>query len=125
MPNYKVKLDLLKLQGAFVTDLQGKAAKKRCLCIPIEEASLFLGAKGCYLDLMAFESRNESYGQSHLLKQSLGKEALQKMTEEERRSMPIMGSLSPFVSNSSYTPSPPAGFNNSQMSAPSPDELPF
>lgn len=46
MANYSIKTDLLKLQGAFVTNIKGKTTTKRCLCIPIDGSGLFLGEKG-------------------------------------------------------------------------------
>ena len=54
MANFSIKADLLKVKGAFVTNLKGKASTKRCLVIPIDESGLFLGEKGCYLNLTAF-----------------------------------------------------------------------
>ncbi len=58
MANYSIKTDLLKLQGAFVTNIKGKTATKKCLCIPIEGSGLFLGEKGCYLNMTAIEMQN-------------------------------------------------------------------
>lgn len=46
MANYSIKTDLLKLQGAFVTNIKGKTATKKCLCVPIDESGLFLGKQG-------------------------------------------------------------------------------
>lgn len=34
MANYGIKIDLLKLKGAFMKNLQGKTATKRCIIIP-------------------------------------------------------------------------------------------
>ena len=45
MANYSIKTDLLKLQGAFVTNIKGKTATKQCLCIPIAVSGLFLGSR--------------------------------------------------------------------------------
>lgn len=46
MANYSIKADLLKLQGAFVTNITGKTATKPCLCIPLDDSGLYNGAKG-------------------------------------------------------------------------------
>ena len=43
MANFSIKTDLLKLKGAFVTNLKGKTATKRCLIIPVDDAGLFIG----------------------------------------------------------------------------------
>lgn len=40
MANYKIKIDLLKLNGAFVKDIQGKTTTKRCLCLPIDDGKI-------------------------------------------------------------------------------------
>lgn len=93
MANFSIKLDLQKLNGAFVTNLQGKAATKTCLCIPIEDAALFLGKQGVYLDLTAVELREQKYDDTHCVKQQLNKERYQQMSVEERRATPILGGL--------------------------------
>ena len=69
MANFSIKADLLKVKGAFVTNLKGKTSTKRCLVIPIDESGMYLGEKGCYLNLTAFEMREERYGDTHVLKQ--------------------------------------------------------
>ncbi len=95
MSNFSIKIDLLKLTGAAVVDLQGKTAKKRCVVIPIEDANLFQGAKGVYLDAAAWEAQNPQYGDSHYIKQSLTKEARDKMTDEQKKQIPIIGNVKP------------------------------
>jgi hypothetical protein len=36
MANYNIKSDMLEITGAFVTNIKGKTAVKRCLVIPAE-----------------------------------------------------------------------------------------
>lgn len=93
MANFIIKLDLQKIQGAFVTNLQGKSATKTCICIPIEDAGLFLGKQGCYLDLTAIELREPKYDDTHCIKQQVSKDRYQQMTDEQRKAMPIIGGL--------------------------------
>ena len=94
MANYSIKADLLKVKGAFVKDLKGRTgAVKRCLIIPIEDSGMFLGEKGCYLDMAAIEKREARYGDTHFVKVSLPKEQYDAMTEEERNSTPILGGM--------------------------------
>lgn len=93
MANFSIKTDLLKLAGAFVTNLKGKTAVKRCLVIPIDDSRLFLGEKGVYLNLTAVEMREERYGDTHIVKQNLPREVYDAMTEEERKAQPILGTL--------------------------------
>ena len=45
--NFGIKIDLLKLKGAFMRNLKGQTATKRCLIIPVDECDgIFLGEKG-------------------------------------------------------------------------------
>lgn len=72
MANYSIKADLLKVKGAFVKDLKGRTgAVKRCLIIPIEDSGMFLGEKGCYLNMTAIEMREARYNDTHCVKVSL------------------------------------------------------
>ena len=93
MANYSIKADLLKLQGAFVTNIKGKTATKLCLCIPIAESGLFLGKQGCYLNLTAIEMQNPRFEDTHCIKVQFDKAIYDNMTEEERRAQPIVGGL--------------------------------
>lgn len=96
MSNYGIRLDLLRLQGAFTRNLKGKTATKRCLIIPIDDnPGFYLGEKGCYLNLSAFETQNNQYGDTHLVKQNLPKEQRERMTEDERNAIPIVGNMRP------------------------------
>ena len=94
--NFGIKLDLQKLQNAFLRKFTGRTATKTCICIPIEDnPSLFLGDKGCYLNLTANEQENSQYGDTHYVKGDIPKEQYEKMTEEQRRSYPILGNMRP------------------------------
>lgn len=94
MANYSIKLDLLKLKGAAVRNLQGRTATKRCLIIPVDECEgMFLGEKGCYLNLTAIEMREPKYSDTHCIKPDLPKEKREQMTEEEQYAVPIIGGL--------------------------------
>ena len=97
MANYSIKTDLLKLQGAFVTDIKGKTTTKRCLCIPIAESGMILGSKGCYLNLTAIEMVNPQYSDTHCLKVSYDKEAYERMTDEQKAAQPIVGGMHQLV----------------------------
>lgn len=91
--NYAQKQNLLALPGAFVANIQGKTAKKRCLCIPIEEAHLYEGEKGVYLSLNMWATKESKYGDSHYLTLSLPKEVREAMTEEQKKAIPILGNV--------------------------------
>lgn len=74
--------------------------------------------------MVAFES-DKLEKQSHLIKQSFKKEILDKMTEEEKNELPILGGISKPIAHTpksdvNYTP------EGSTESEPAPvDDLPF
>ena len=100
MANYSIKADLLKVNGAFVTNIQGKTTVKKCLCIPIEDSGFFLGKQGCYLNLTAFEMQTPKYSDTHCLKVAFDKEVYGRMTPEERQAQPIVGGMHELVRQS-------------------------
>jgi len=75
--------------------MDGQSGPIDCVVIPIEANHLFRGEQGIYLDLIAFESKtkNEKIKDTHLVKQSLPKEVLEAMTDEEKKTQPILGNL--------------------------------
>ena len=89
--NYNIKLDLQKLSGAFLANLKGKTATKKCLCIPVDEAGLFVGEKGTYLDIVAWSVKEPKEGRTHLIKQSIPKEIWDALSDEAKKSQPIIG----------------------------------
>lgn len=93
MANFSIKVNLLKLTGAFLTNFKGNTTTKRCVVIPIDDSNLFLGEKGLYLDLSALELNEPKYQESHCIKQSLPQEVFEKMSEEERKATPIVGGM--------------------------------
>lgn len=94
--NYSIRIDLLKLANAFMKNLTGKSATKRCLIIPVDDNDcMFLGEKGCYLNITAFEVNNPQYDDTHILKGSLPKKVREQMTEEQRNALPILGNMQP------------------------------
>ncbi len=105
-----IKLNLLNLISA-VRYEDGASGPVECLIIPIDRNYLFRGQSGVYLDMTAWEMKEPRGNDSHLIKQSLPKEVYERMTDEERRSMPILGNVSTFKSESkavsSSEPLPP------------------
>lgn len=88
------KLNLAQLKGQ-VKVMQGQTGMIECLVLPIIANNLFKGDKGIYLDIIAFEfeSKKGDSKDTHLVKQSLPKEMFEKMTDEEKKAMPIIGNL--------------------------------
>nr|DAZ26220.1 MAG TPA: hypothetical protein [Caudoviricetes sp.] len=94
MSNFGIKIDCLKLKGAFLRNLQGKTSTKRCLIIPVDECDgMFLGEKGCYLNLTAIEMQEPKYSDTHCIKPEIPREQREAMTEEEQRNIPILGGM--------------------------------
>lgn len=96
MSNFSIRIDLLKLKGAFLKNIKGTTATKRCLIIPVDDCDgMFLGEKGCYLNLNAIEMQNPQYNDTHCVKVNIPKEQREAMTEEQRNAVPILGGLRP------------------------------
>ena len=102
MSNFQGKIDFLKLKNACVISVNGKSGAKKGVFVPIEDNGLFVTTdgnnkvKGAYLNFAAFENKRVGkYGDTHMIKQSIGKDARSKMSEEEKRSIPILGNMKP------------------------------
>lgn len=128
MTDFNGKLNLLKLKRAAVMQIQGRTEVLRCLVIPIEDNNIFISTdennrpKAAYLDLTAWALKNPKYDETHMIKQSLPKEVREKMTDEEKKAIPILGGLKPVIFESQNAASscaaPIAQTQNS-------DDLPF
>lgn len=88
-----IKLDLKKLANASLVKLKGKTATKNCLVIPVDDAHLYVGEKGVYLDITAYPYADKNGNPKHLLKQSFPKEVFQSFTEEQVKALPILGDV--------------------------------
>lgn len=110
MANFSLRIDLLKLKNAFMSTIKGSTMSKRCICIPIDDAPLFLGQKGCYLELTAIEVREAKYADTHCVKLSLPKDVYESMTPEQRGAIPILGGMHEIkhrqVSEADFPPPP-------------------
>lgn len=94
--NFGIKIDLLKLKGAFMRNLTGKTVTKCCIIIPVDDnPNIFLGEKGCYLNSVAYEINNPKHADTHCLMPDLPKEVREQMTEELRNALPIIGNMRP------------------------------
>lgn len=98
MANYSIKLDLKKMKEAGLVNIKGKDGRTRkCVVIPTDaNREIYVGNKGIYLNLTAIETKEVSkFGDSHLIKGSVDKEAFESMSKEERDSQPILGNMKP------------------------------
>lgn len=106
--NYNFKIDLAKILDAKVVDNE----KGKFIVIPVEKNDIYLTDKGsAYLNFTAREMREEKFGQTHFIKQVVSKKVFKEMTEEERKSIPILGGMIPESNsgnsnNNSYQPRP-------------------
>ena len=121
--NYGIRIDLQKLHNAFLRNFTGKSATKRCICIPIDDnPEIYLGEKGCYLNVTANETEKSQYADTHYVKGNIPREVYDKLTEEQRKAIPILGNMKPIQ------PKQQAVHGNTDMNAPEgqPDpDLPF
>ena len=124
MKNYGIKIDLLKLKGAFMRNLQGKAETKRCLIIPVDDCDgIYLDEKGCYLNMTAIEMQEPKYTDTHCIKVNIPQEQREAMTEEERNAIPILGGL--HAIEAKQTTMEVNGTLGQDAFAPGDDDLPF
>lgn len=95
MGNISVHLNLRRLQSGQMK-IKGKSGELvECVVIPIDANNLVRGEKGVYLDLMGFElkERKPDRKDTHLVKQSLPKEQFEKLTDEQKKALPILGNM--------------------------------
>lgn len=99
--NYNINIDLKKIRGASVKSIQGKTTAKECVCIPTDK--LYVGKNGAvYLDLSMVQLKQEGkYGDTHFVKERLSSDEYNAMSDEERKSIPIVGNAKPQQYNNS------------------------
>ena len=102
MGNFQGKLDFLKMKNACVISVKGKTGEKKGVFVPIEDNGLFVTtdennkAKGAYFNFAVFENKYVGkYGDTHMIKQSIDKDTRSKMSDEEKRAIPILGNMKP------------------------------
>lgn len=95
MSNYSVRLNLQAFKNAGLVTIPGRTAKKRCICIPVDDnPEIFVGEKGVYLNLTAVEMKEPGqYGDTHFLKGNVPEKVWKSMSEDEKRSQPIVGQM--------------------------------
>ena len=100
MKNFTVKINLALMNS--VKLITSKKDNEKYVCIPLSENYIFEGKKGLYLDLTAY-SYDGKFGESHFLKNRIPKDIYEKMSEEDKRNTPILGSLSPLEMDNGIT----------------------
>ena len=94
MSRISAKINLMNLK-AVLRMMKGQTEDMECIVIPLKSNKLYKGEKGVYLDIVGFEIEKPMEGSkdTHLLKQSFSKEEREKMSEDELRTLPILGNL--------------------------------
>lgn len=93
--NYQLKFNAKALNRAFVYGIQGKTEKVNCLCIPVSE--FYPGKNGelyCTIGITEKQTVGQ-YGDTHFAKQQLEKESYNRLSEEQRKAIPIIGNMQP------------------------------
>ena len=112
MGNFNIQVDLTKLPGARVMDIQGKKSTRQCVVIPIDNnvgtiadgylaktpdglptTKFFSEVK---LSMVAIEYKQKKHGISHGLKPSFSQEYQERMTEEQLYNTPWLGTVKPW-----------------------------
>lgn len=93
MANYKLKLDLTKLCGTQIVEVQGR----KCVVLPVDDNGIFLSQRGsAYLDLNIRESREVKYGQTHYAKVSVNKKTFATLSNEAKDALKnVVGNMAP------------------------------
>ena len=86
----EVKLNLGALNKAIVIK---NSKKRKAILIPFDDNFVFEGEKGVYLTLNAFEMKDVKFNSTHLLKLKIPGDKYKAMTDAEKKSMPIVGSI--------------------------------
>lgn len=88
--NYQLSIDVKKINGAFIKEIQGKTASKECICIPTD--NFFKGKDGqLYLNI-DLKDKATQYS-THYAKQQLLKDKYAELSEEQKKQIPIIGNM--------------------------------
>lgn len=88
------RTNLAKFKHAIVDTKSGDKA----IVIPVKANNLFLSDAGnLFFDWIGWPKKSEDKdGNTHLIKQSIPKDVLATMSEQEKKDLPIFGNLKPF-----------------------------
>ena len=99
--HFREKINLSLLDGAVTGNCLLGGRRKRCIIIPVADGKLHEDDRGVWVDLAGIRVAN-AFEHSHLLKQQLPREVLNGMTAEERKSLPVLGAVTPFCPNRDF-----------------------
>lgn len=109
MANFNLKIDLGRFWGAKVITTK---SGEEVVVIPIAENHLMKGKNGSvYANLQATEKKSlGQFGDSHFIKPRFSKDAFSSLTDEQRNSIPFVGSV--YAPQNNYANNN-GGYNNS------------
>ena len=118
MSNLNLSIELTKLPGAKVMNIQGERETRQCVVIPIDnkvgvvcdgyiskDPQTGLPTEKFFdsvrINLVGIQYRESKYGATHGLKAQYSTEHMQRMTEEQLRAAPWLGNVKPWAIASS------------------------
>lgn len=122
MSNISIKVNLRQLKST-VRVMKGASGDIECLIIPIDQNYLVRGEKGIYLDMQAYELKEKKVDRkdTHLIKQGFPKEVFDAMTEEVKKTTPILGNCAVW----GYSEPTPVNVEIEETQPGESDDLPF
>lgn len=93
LSSYKAKLDLSKLSNVQVRNEGGR----KIVAIPADDNNLFISERtgSIYLDMVVNEYFEPKYGATHYIKRNLSRDEYMKLSTEEKKNIPIVGTMQP------------------------------
>ena len=96
--NLSIKVNLTKIAGAHFITLPGQKGPTKCIVMPVDDCHLYIGEKGVYLDLTAYQYKDQKFVDTHFIKPNLPKEVFEAMTKEQQDAIDICGGVKPIQS---------------------------
>jgi hypothetical protein len=95
MSNLSIKVNLTKIAGSHFITLPGKKGPTKCIVMPVDDCNLYVGEKGVYLDLTAYQYKDQKFVDTHFIKPNLPKEVFDAMTKDQQDAIDICGGVKP------------------------------
>lgn len=119
MANFNLSIDLMKFWGAQIITTKSGVDM---VVIPIEENKLKRTTKGAVMAYLQATEKKQAgaYGDTHFIKPRLSKEAFASLTDEQRNSIPFVGSV--YMQTNNYNNNG-GGYNNPNTYTPTPNSI--
>lgn len=128
MADLDLNLNLRKFKSEVITTKKGT----RCIVIPLIENNLIEGKeggihvnfKGWELDVAKQEVKN-NFKNTHIVKQKLSKDTFDKLTDAQKKELPIFGNVTEYVGTVNNEPVQSETVTPEDFPADDTDSLPF